>query len=82
MRTLSDLHNSHKGIEKMQHLARAHVFWPRIDADILNYVKRCTICTRYKVTQVVQPMLPREILTDHGRTLPQTISDTMERNTS
>ena len=45
----------------MQYLARAHVYWPGIDADILDYVRGCTICTRYKVTQAVQPMLPRDI---------------------
>ena len=60
-RTLHDLHGSHKGIEKMQHLARAHFCWPRIDANILDYMRRYTTCTRYKATQAVQPMLPRDI---------------------
>ena len=37
-RTLSDLHDRHQGIEKMQILTTANVYWPRIDADVLNYV--------------------------------------------
>ena len=60
-RTLLDLHNSHQGVKKMTHLARAHVYWPEIDANILNYVRDCTICTRYRVTQAVQPMPHRNI---------------------
>ena len=47
-RTIYDLHDSHQGIEKMTHLARAHIYWPGIDADITDYVKHCTICARHK----------------------------------
>ena len=43
------------------HLARAHIYWPGIDAIILNYIKHCPICTRHKASQTVQPMLPRDI---------------------
>ena len=45
-RTLHDLHNNHQGIKKMTHLAWAHVYLPGIEADILNYIKHCTICIR------------------------------------
>ena len=51
----------HLGIEKMQHRARATVYWPGIDADIVEYVKRCKICTQHKATQHIQPMLPRDV---------------------
>ena len=60
-RTLYDLHNSHQGVGKMTHLARTCVCWPRINVDIADYVKHCTICTRHKASQTVQPMLPRDI---------------------
>ena len=33
-RTLYDLDDSHKGIEKMIHIARANMYWPGIDALI------------------------------------------------
>ena len=45
----------------MQHRVRATVYWPGIDADIVEYVKRCKICTQHKVTQHIQPMLPRDV---------------------
>ena len=60
-RTLHDLHEGHKGIEKMQHLAREKIYWPGLDADIIEYVKHCTICTKHKATQATQPMIPRDI---------------------
>ena len=47
--------------EKIQILESAHVYWSRIDTDILNYVKICTICTRFRMTQAVQLMIPRDI---------------------
>ena len=60
-RTLYDLHVSHQCIEKMTHIARSNVYWPGIDTDISDYVRRCTICTKYKASQATQPMLPRDI---------------------
>ena len=43
---LADLHRVHQGMEKMQAQKREAVCWPGINADIANYVHRCTICTR------------------------------------
>ena len=45
----------------MQHLAREKIYWPGLDADIIEYVKHCTICTKHKATQATQPMIPRDI---------------------
>ena len=59
--SLHELHKMHLGIEKMQHRARATVYWPGIDADIVEYVNRCKICTQHKATQHIQPMLPRDV---------------------
>ena len=36
-RSLHELHEMHLGIEKMQHRARATVYWPGIDVDIVEY---------------------------------------------
>ena len=60
-RSLHELHEMHLGIEKMQHRARATVYWPGIYTDIVEYVKRCKICTQHKATQHIQPMLPRDV---------------------
>ena len=45
----------------MTQLARTHVYWPRNNPDISEYVKCCTICARHKASQTVQPMLPRDV---------------------
>ena len=45
----------------MTHIARSNMYWPGIDADISDYVRRCTICTKYKASQSTQPMLPWDI---------------------
>ena len=60
-RMLHDLHEGHKGIEKMQHLTRDRIYWQGMDADITEYIKNCKICTRHKTMQAIQPMLPRDI---------------------
>ena len=60
-RSLHKLHEMHLGIEKMQHRARATVYWPWIDVDIMEYVKTCKTCTQHKATQYIQPMLPRDV---------------------
>ena len=48
--TLADLHGTHQGMEKIQAQAREAVYQPGIDADIIDYVRRCTICTKHKVS--------------------------------
>ena len=55
---LHDLHEAHQGIEKMQIKARAMIYWPGIDTDIIEYVKRCNICLQHKAVQSIQPLLP------------------------
>ena len=60
-RSLHQLHKMHLGIEKMQHRARATLYWPGIDMDIVEYVKRCKTCTQHKVTQHIQLLLPRNV---------------------
>ena len=46
---------------KMRHLAQATIYWPRMNADIADYVNQCKICTQHKAKQAIQPMLPRVI---------------------
>ena len=60
--TLADLHGTHKGTDRMQAQARDAVYWPSIDADIVDYVHWCTICTKHNASPPAQPMLPRDIL--------------------
>ena len=57
-RSLHELHKMHLGKEIMQHRARATLYWLGIDADIVEYVKRCKTCTQHKANQHIQLMIP------------------------
>ena len=59
----------------MQLLSGATVCWPGIDADIMNYVRTCTLCTKQNASQPEQLMLPHNI-----HTLPLTILPIKGRN--
>ena len=59
--TLADLHGAHQGIDRMQAEVRMAVYWPGIDADIVDYVCWCTICTKRKASPLAKPMLPRDV---------------------
>ena len=41
---LHDLHACHPGMVRMKALARLHVWWPSIDADIEEQVRQCPVC--------------------------------------
>ena len=71
-RILADLCNSHQDTEKIRLTTWGTVYWPRIDTDIIDYVKRCWICTYHKTTQAVQLMpsldIPNGPWKDHTAT--------------
>ena len=56
---LDQLHHSHQGVEKTRLQARDAVYWERINADIENMTKYCSIC------QENLPAQPKEILQPH-----------------
>ena len=73
--TLVDLHEVHQGVKKMQLLTRASVSWPCIDADIANYICKCSALN----TKQLSPSsvcYPETYLTVTGKTLQLTISTT------
>ena len=41
---MDDLHKSHAGINKALALARTCVYWPGMEADVTDYIKRCLTC--------------------------------------
>ena len=55
-RTLTRLHDSHRGVEATKRRAKQTVFWPGIDSDISSTVAACEPC------QVLQPSLQQEPL--------------------
>ena len=42
------LHLGHFGIQRMKQLARTAVYWPRIDADIMDLCHQCTACAEHQ----------------------------------
>ncbi|KIH67346.1 integrase core domain protein [Ancylostoma duodenale] len=43
-KVLKELHIGHPGIVRMKKLARSDVYWPNIDSDCEDMVRRCTNC--------------------------------------
>ncbi|XP_014663369.1 PREDICTED: uncharacterized protein K02A2.6-like [Priapulus caudatus] len=63
MRTdiLQQLHSGHQGIEKMRLLARQSVYWPNINRNIDELVRKCKQCQEHIPQQRREPLLPHEI---------------------
>lgn len=45
---LKILHEGHFGMQRMKHLARTAVYWPRIDGDIHDACRHCTACAEHQ----------------------------------
>ena len=58
---LDQLHYSHQGVEKIRLQARDAVYWERINADIENIIKNCSICLENLPAQPKETLLPRDI---------------------
>ena len=54
-------HTNHMGIEKTRLLAREHVYWPSINADIKKYIKQCPTCLKFQQTQPKEQILHYDI---------------------
>ena len=55
---LKILHLGHFGIQRMKQLARTAVYWPRMDADILETSKLCTSCAENQRLPSKYPIHP------------------------
>ncbi|XP_062703968.1 uncharacterized protein K02A2.6-like [Aedes albopictus] len=49
-RILKQLHRGHPGMERMKAVARSYVYWPRIDDNIVDFVRRCESCAIHSKT--------------------------------
>ncbi|XP_069993525.1 uncharacterized protein [Penaeus vannamei] len=56
-RTLSRLHDSHRGVESMMRRAKQTVFWPGIDSDITSTVHACESCQMFQPSQQQEPLM-------------------------
>ena len=43
---LQELHDTHLGASKMKSLARAYIWWPKMDTEIENLAKSCLTCQK------------------------------------
>ena len=57
---LDQLHYSHQGVEKT-HLQARDVYWERINADIENMIKNCSICQENLPAQPNETLQPHDI---------------------
>lgn len=60
-KTLQQLHTPHQGIEATRRRARETVYWPGLNGQISEMIKRCAVCAAIQPSQPKEPMLPHEI---------------------
>ena len=58
---LNQLHSSHIGIGGCVRRAREILYWPRMSAEIRDFVSRCTICQTYRPEQAREELQPQEL---------------------
>ena len=57
---LEELHDTHLGASKMKSLARAYIWWPKMDNDIENLAKSCQACQQTSAHPAKAPLHPWE----------------------
>lgn len=55
---LSELHETHPGTSKMKALARSYVWWPKMDEQIEELVKKCPECQKSQSAPPPAPLHP------------------------
>ena len=43
---LHRLHKGHLSVSKVKSNAKQHMFWPGMEADITDYMRRCQVCIK------------------------------------
>ena len=61
---MDDLHKSHAGTNKALVLARMCVYWPGMEADLTDYIKRCLMCIENS-NLPVETLHPHEVPPGH-----------------
>lgn len=55
---LSLLHEAHPGMTRMKMLARAYVWWPSLDKDVEETVRKCQVCQSTRPAKSAGPLQP------------------------
>lgn len=59
--TMERVHSSHRGIEGCLRRDREVFYWPRMNAEVKDFILKCDICNLYKPAQPREPLIPHEI---------------------
>ncbi len=57
-KVLEELHSQHQGMVKMKSIARSYLWYPKLDQEIEEMVKRCDICQTFQNDPPVSPLHP------------------------
>ncbi len=57
---LAALHEGHQGIEKCRAKSRSSIWWPRLSADIEQYVTNCSTCAHWRQTPA-EPLISSDL---------------------
>ena len=58
---LKEIHRSHIGIGGCLRRARELLYWPRINAEVRDYISKCSICQTYQPEQCRDELQPHEM---------------------
>ena len=58
---LKSIHDGHLGVVKCKQRARQSVYWPRLNTDIENLIKKCDTCSRYQRSNSHDPLITHEV---------------------
>ena len=56
------VHTSRIGIEGYLRRAREQIYWPRMNAELRDYISKCPICLKYRNNLQKEPILQEKIL--------------------
>ena len=55
-------HASHIGIEACIRLARESLWWPRMSAELKQYIEKCDIFLAHRTSQTEEPLMEHHFL--------------------
>ena len=61
MDMMKEVHCAHMGVQACLRRARECVYWPRMSAELTDFVQQCDICQKYNSAQTHEPLQPLDI---------------------
>ena len=58
---ISLAHESHIGMEGCVRRARGSMYWPRMSAEIKDFVAKCDVCLRHRSSQGKEPLMQHQL---------------------